>query len=64
MKSGEEDVISRNAHALLLFHADKNAENNIVNINVAIDFALLKAHSMSIGACAIELIPPAIEKVP
>jgi nitroreductase/NAD-dependent dihydropyrimidine dehydrogenase PreA subunit len=64
MKAGSEDAISRNAQALLIFHANKNEENYVVDINIALSFALLKAHSLGIGACVVELVPPPLEKVP
>jgi nitroreductase/NAD-dependent dihydropyrimidine dehydrogenase PreA subunit len=64
MKNGTEDAISRNAQALLIFHANRCEENYHSDINIALSFALLRAHSLGIGACAIELIPPPIEKVP
>lgn len=64
MKAGTEDAITRNAQAIILFHANKAAENYREDIHIALSFALLRAHSLGIGACAIELIPPAIDKVP
>ena len=64
MRAGTEDAISRNAQAVILFHANKNTENYHIDIQIALTFAMLKAHSLGIGACVIELIPPAIERVP
>ena len=34
------------------------------DIVIALGYALLKAHSLGIGATAIDLIPPAIERTP
>jgi nitroreductase len=64
MKNGTEDAITRNAQAMILFHADKQSDNFRSDIFIALGYALLKAHSLGIGATAIDLIPPAIEKTP
>ncbi|MBN1108344.1 MAG: nitroreductase family protein [Bacteroidales bacterium] len=64
MKDGTEDSITRNAPAMILFHADRNSENYRTDIYIALAYALLKAHSLGLGATAIDLIPPAIEKSP
>jgi NAD-dependent dihydropyrimidine dehydrogenase PreA subunit/nitroreductase len=62
MKDGLEDDITRNAQAMILFHANRNADNYVEDIYVALSFGLLKAHSIGIGATAIDLIPPAVER--
>jgi NAD-dependent dihydropyrimidine dehydrogenase PreA subunit/nitroreductase len=64
MKNGTEDAITRNAQAMILFHANIKSENSKTDIIIALTYALLKAHSLGIGATAIDLIPPAIEKTP
>jgi len=64
MKNGTEDAITRNAQGMILFHADKQSDNHKTDIFIAIGYALLKAHSLGLGATAIDLIPPAIEKTP
>jgi len=64
MKDGTEDAIIRNAPAIILFHADRNAENYRADSYIALAFGLLKAHSLGLGATAIDLIPPAIERTP
>lgn len=64
MKNGTEDAITRNAQAMILFHANKQSDNYKTDIFIALAYALLKAHSLGIGATAIDLIPPAIEKTP
>jgi nitroreductase/NAD-dependent dihydropyrimidine dehydrogenase PreA subunit len=58
-----EDAITRDAQAMILFHADKHSDNYREDIYIMLGYALLKAHSLGIGASAIDLIPPAIEKV-
>lgn len=62
MKNGTEDAITRNAQAMILFHACKKSDNYRNDIFIALTYALLKAHSLGIGASAIDLIPPAIER--
>jgi len=59
-----EDAITRNAQAMILFHADRHSDNYREDIYIALGYALLKAHSLGIGASAIDLIPPAIERTP
>ncbi len=62
LKSGKEDTIMRRAPALILFHADRNAENYATDINIALTYGFLAAHSLGLGASAMDLIPPAVEK--
>jgi hypothetical protein len=64
MKKGTEDAITRNAQAMILFHANKQSDNYTTDIFIALAYALLKAHTLGIGATAIDLIPPAIERTP
>lgn len=64
MKNGSEDAITRNAQAIILFHANKQSDNYITDIYIALTYALLKAHTLGIGATAIDLVPPAIEETP
>ncbi len=64
MKAGTEDAITRNAPTMILFHANKQSENYATDIYIALAYALLKAHTLGLGATAIDLIPPAIEKTP
>lgn len=64
MKNGTEDAITRNAQALILFHANTQSDNYATDIFIALAYALLKAHALGIGATAIDLIPPAVERTP
>ena len=64
MKAGSEDAITRNAQAMILFHANKQSDNYATDIYIALTYALLKAHTLGLGATAVDLIPPAIEKTP
>lgn len=60
LKSGSEDTIARGAQAMILFHAPVHNEDTFI----ALAFGLLAAHSLGLGACAIGLIPPAINRNP
>ncbi len=62
LKSGKEDTILRRAPAMILFHADRNAENYATDINIALTYGFLAAHSLGLGASAMDLIPPAVDK--
>jgi hypothetical protein len=54
------DDITRNAPALILFHAKKGAEEHTVDAHIYLTYSLLTAHSLGLGASAIGLIGPAI----
>jgi nitroreductase/NAD-dependent dihydropyrimidine dehydrogenase PreA subunit len=64
LKRGAEDTITRGAPAMIIFHAHRAAENHEADIYIALSHGLLAAHALGLGACAIDLIPPAIEKSP
>ncbi len=57
------DRITRNAPALLIFHADKKAEGHTNNALIYSTYVMLAAHSLGLGATMIELVPAAINKV-
>jgi len=60
LKAGTEDSIARGAPCMILFHAPVRNED----IFIALAYGLLAAHSLGLGACAIGLIPPAINRNP
>ncbi|PKO14381.1 MAG: hypothetical protein CVU39_15210 [Chloroflexi bacterium HGW-Chloroflexi-10] len=62
LKSGKEDTILRHAPALILFHANRKSENYKPDIYIALTYGFLAAHSLGLGASAMDLIPPAVEK--
>lgn len=64
LKQGLEDTITRHAPAMIVFHADRNAENYTTDIYIALTYGFLAAHALGLGATAIDLIPPAIENSP
>jgi len=61
-KSGN-DNITRNAPVILIFHANKGAEEHTNNAIICVTYAMLAAHSFGLGTTIIGLIPPAINKV-
>jgi len=61
LKRGEEDTITRYAPAMILFHADRNAENYETDITIALTYGFLTAHALGLGGSAMDLIPPAIQ---
>jgi ferredoxin len=62
LKSGKEDTLTRHAPCMILFHANRNSENYRTDSSIAVAFGLLAAHSLGLGAAAMDIIPPAIEK--
>jgi nitroreductase/NAD-dependent dihydropyrimidine dehydrogenase PreA subunit len=56
------DDITRNAPAMILFHAPKGAEEHTVDAHIYLTYSLLAAHSLGLGATAIGLIGPAINQ--
>jgi len=56
-----EDTITRNASAMIIFHADRNAENYEADIYIALTYGFLAAHALGLGGSAMDLIPPAIQ---
>jgi len=60
--AGVVDDIARNAPALILFHAPKGAEEHTVDAHIYLTYAMLAAHSLGLGATAIGMIGPAINK--
>lgn len=61
LKLGVEDTITRYAPAMIVFHADRNAENYEADIFVALTYGFLAAHALGLGGSAMDLIPPAIQ---
>ena len=61
-KSGN-DNISRNAPVIMIFHANKGAEEHTSSEIICATYAMLAAHSFGLGTTIIGLIPPAINKV-
>lgn len=62
LKKASEDTITRNAPAMILFHANRNAENHKADIYIAATYGILAAHSLGLGATIIDLISNAVER--
>lgn len=48
---------------ILIFHANKDAEEHTNNALICVTYARLAAHSFGLGTTIIGLIPPAINRV-
>ncbi len=64
LKAGTEDTITRGAQAMILFHANRQEENYQTDIHSALTYAFLAAHALGLGASAMDLIPPAVDRSP
>jgi nitroreductase len=59
---GGKDNITRNAPALIIFHAPKGTPEAIEDAHIRLTYALLAAQSLGLGATAIGLVPPVVNK--
>jgi len=57
------DRITRDAPAILIFHAEKGAEEHTNNSLIYATYTILAAHSLGLGATMIGIVPAAINKV-
>ncbi len=57
------DRITRDAPAILIFHAKKGAEEHTNNSLIYATYSILVAHSLGLGATMIGIVPAAINKV-
>ncbi len=57
------DRITRNAPAILIFHAEKGAEEHTNNSLIYATYSILTAHALGLGATIIGIVPAAINKV-
>jgi len=62
MKEKGRDIFTRGAPALILFHAPRDSENHTEDSHIAVTYGLLAAHALGLGASAIGLIAPAVER--
>ena len=58
------DRITRGAPAILVFHANKGAEEHTNNSLIYATYSILAAHALGLGATMIGIVPAAINKVP
>jgi nitroreductase len=56
------DGITRGAHTILLFHANKMAEEHKEDAYIYVSFAAMAAQALGLGSTIVGLIPPAINK--
>jgi nitroreductase/NAD-dependent dihydropyrimidine dehydrogenase PreA subunit len=61
LKRGTEDTITRHAPAMIIFHAHRAVEHVEGDVYIALAYGLLAAHALGLGACAIDLLPHAIQ---
>jgi len=57
------DRITRNAPALIIFHAKRDAESHTDNSLIYATYTMLAAHSIVLGATMIGIVPNAINRV-
>ncbi len=62
MKASADDSITRGAPAMLLFHAHREAGNHTEDALIDLTYGLLAAHALGLGATAIGLLPPVVER--
>jgi ferredoxin len=62
LKMGFEDTITRDAPAMIIFHANRNSENYKEDIYIALAYGFLAAHALGLGGSAMDIIPPPIER--
>ena len=56
------DQITRGAPAILIFHANKEAEAHTYNALIYATYTLLAAQSLGLGATMVQVVPAAIEQ--
>jgi nitroreductase len=64
MKAGGADTITRGAPAMLLFHAQRAPDDHTPDAWIALTYGLLASHALGLGATAISLVPPIVERSP
>ena len=62
MRAGIYDTITRGAPAMLLFHGLGGVAKIWEDAMIALTYGLLAAHAVGLGACAIGLVPPVVER--
>ncbi|MBN2041768.1 MAG: nitroreductase family protein [Spirochaetes bacterium] len=62
-KLKQGDRITRNAPAVIIFHAEKGAEEHTNNSLIYAVYAILAAQSLGLGATMVGLLPAAINKL-
>jgi nitroreductase len=63
-RAGRYDTITRGAPALLLLHARAGGASLAGDAAIALAYGLLGAHALGLGATALDLVPPAVNRSP
>lgn len=58
------DWVCWGAPAMILFHADRESSNHTEDAHIAVALGWLAAHALGLGATAIGLMPPAVQRTP
>jgi len=58
------DNITRNAPAIILFHAEETSESHSEDAMIYATYTMLSAHALGLGATIIGLVPAALNKEP
>ena len=58
------DTFTRGAPAMILFHTDRDALVADSDPPIALTYGLLAAHSLGLGAAAIDLVAPVLNRMP
>ncbi len=64
LKNGNENTLTRDAPAMILFHQNRNEEDLTEDILIAATFGVLSAHSWGLGGSIMSIIPPAVDRSP
>lgn len=64
MRQGRWDTLTRGAPAMFLLHSRPEAGVASIDARIAGTYALLGAHALGLGAVMLDLVPPAVNKVP
>lgn len=64
MKAGRDDTITWGTPTMFLFHAHRESGAHLEDVFIALTYGLLAAHALGLGATAIGLIPPVVDRSP
>ena len=64
LKQGTEDTITRDAPAMIIFHAHRDAEGYEEDIHIALTYGFLAVHALGLGGSAMSIISPPIQRSP
>ncbi|MFA5996044.1 MAG: nitroreductase family protein [Patescibacteria group bacterium] len=64
MEQGQEDIFTRGAPAMILFHANKSADHYYEDGFISLTYGMLAVHALGLGGCVTSLVPGGINWVP